>query len=632
MIKKTSLLSNSNSISRLKLSLNCNSAERNIPMNLYFSQMKHLFYLLLLYSSFAIGQSFTLGENYLDQGEYEKAKSIFKNLYEKQNRSQKYLLAYAKALTELEEFEEVEKLYLDYLNKSTRYPNIDVELGRIYEIQGKEELAQERYELAIKSIDENPNFAYSVGRTFQNYNLLDEAVVAYEKADQIQPNLNYKIQLARIYGEQGKLEKMFQNYIYLVIENPNYFNVVSRNFNEYITDNHKDEANLAFKKLLLKELQNEPNVLYNQLLSWLFVQESDFKKAFAQEKAIYKRSENPSFDRILELASMAGENTQDYKTAQPMLNYVLDEAREERIHLRAIQMIMEQKVRFSDPEEFKKIDASFQDYLETYGKTANTSALQLLYARFLAFQMQERESAKAHIHSLLNLPISNYTQADAKMLLADVLVLEEKFNQALIYYSQVEKLQKNAEMAQEAKFKIAKTSYYKGDFEWAVTQLDVLKKATTQLIANDAMALARHIKDNSYQDSIQTALQKVAKADLLEFQEQNEKALALLDEVLADYAGEPIEDETLFRKASILEKLYQFEAAADAYQQIIDFHAFDALADDALFANAKLYENWLNQPEKAKNYYEKIIFDHPDSIFFVEAQKAFRKLRGDAIN
>jgi len=56
------------------------------------------------------------------------------------------------------------------------------------------------------------------------------------------------------------------------------------------------------------------------------------------------------------------------------------------------------------------------------------------------------------------------------------------------------------------------------------------------------------------------------------------------------------------------------------------------LSDDALFAIAKLYENQLNLPDKAKTYYEKIIFDHPDSIYFVDAQKAFRKLRGDAIN
>lgn len=601
-------------------------------LNLYFSFMKHLFCVLCLCTSIAFGQSFSLGENYLDQGEYEKAKSIFKSLYEKQTRSQKYLLAYTKALTELEQLDEAEQVLLNYLNKTSNYPNIDVELGKIYQLQNKKDLAEERYRMAIASIDENPNYAYAVGRTFQEYNLLDEAALVYEKADELQPRVNYKIQLARIYGEQGNLEKMFQNYIYLILESPNYFNVVSRNFNEYISEDPKQEANIVFRRLLLKELQKEPNILYNQLLSWLFVQEGDFNKAFAQEKAIYKRTENPSFQRIIELAQVAGNNTEDVEVSQPMLDYVINEAKDERIQLRAIQLLMEQKVEFAKPEQYSEIQTDFESYLNTYGKTPNTAALQLLHARFLAFQMQEKEKAKQSINQLLSQSVNTFTQASAKMLLADIFVLEEQFNQALVYYSQVEKLVKNTDMAQEAKFKVAKTSYYKGDFEWAVTQLDVLKKATSQFIANDAMALARHIKDNSYQDSIQTALQKVAKADLLEFQEQNEMALNILNEVLTEFNGEPVEDEALFRKAKIHEKLSNFEAAADAYQQIIDFHPLDVLADDALFAIAKLHENQLSQPEKAKKYYEKIIFDHPDSIYFVDAQKAFRKLRGDAIN
>jgi hypothetical protein len=40
----------------------------------------------------------------------------------------------------------------------------------------------------------------------------------------------------------------------------------------------------------------------------------------------------------------------------------------------------------------------------------------------------------------------------------------------------------------------------------------------------------------------------------------------------------------------------------------------------------------LGEPEKAKELYEKIIFNHQDSIFFVEARKEFRMLRGDTIN
>ena len=47
---------------------------------------------------------------------------------------------------------------------------------------------------------------------------------------------------------------------------------------------------------------------------------------------------------------------------------------------------------------------------------------------------------------------------------------------------------------------------------------------------------------------------------------------------------------------------------------------------------AELYNNELNNPEKAKEYYQKIIFDHANSIYLVDARKKYRKLRGDIIN
>ena len=42
--------------------------------------------------------------------------------------------------------------------------------------------------------------------------------------------------------------------------------------------------------------------------------------------------------------------------------------------------------------------------------------------------------------------------------------------------------------------------------------------------------------------------------------------------------------------------------------------------------------NKLNNIEKAKEYYQKIIFEYPSSIYLVDSRKKYRKLRGDVIN
>lgn len=573
-------------------------------------------------------QSIDLAENYLDQGEYEKAKSLYQQLYKRNPMSQKILLGLVKTHKELEEFPEAKELLLNYIGKSEQFPNLYVELGYLYQLQGNQAAAEASYANALSSIDVNPSFAYAVGAAFQEYNLLDNAIATYEKADQLQPRVNYKINLARLYGENGNIEQMFVNYIALIIENPSYFSVISRNFTEFITDEPSNQANQLLRKLLLKESQKNPELVYTELLSWLYVQQKEFEKAFVQERSLLKRQPELQYDRLMELARIA-EGNQAIEAAKKIYGFVLVDAENKRIQLQAVEGLMNIEIEIATPATYQIVKTMLEEYIEAY--QPDVIDLKLMYASFLAFQMQEQDLAISELKAMLKTRLIAQSEAYARMLLADVLVSKKGFNEALIYYTQAEKLMKNHPIGQEAKFKIAKTSYYKGDFDWALTQLDVLKKSTSQLMANDALELSRHIKDNSYQDSIQTALQKVAKADWYIFQQKEDEALALLIEVAQTYPTEPIEDEALYRKAKIYEKQGNFELAAEAYDRIIQFHPNDILVDNAYFALGELYRLHLNDNVKAKDYYEQLIFNHADSIFFVEAQKNYRRLRGDQI-
>ena len=107
----------------------------------------------------------------------------------------------------------------------------------------------------------------------------------------------------------------------------------------------------------------------------------------------------------------------------------------------------------------------------------------------VSFYLNETSEAISFLKDSLKLEVSNYQLARIKLELGDILVLEEKFNEALIYYTQIQRSLKNSTISQEARFKVAKTSYYKGDFKWAESQLKILKKSTTQLTANDALDL-----------------------------------------------------------------------------------------------------------------------------------------------
>jgi tetratricopeptide (TPR) repeat protein len=215
------------------------------------------------------------------------------------------------------------------------------------------------------------------------------------------------------------------------------------------------------------------------------------------------------------------------------------------------------------------------------------------------------------------------------MELADILLFEEKFNQALIYYSQIEEDLKNDIVGHEASLKAAKTSYFKTDFEWASKQFKELKSASTQLIANDALEYFLLINDNTIADSTQTALKKFARADYLLYQNKRQEALTTFLEVLKLEKADEIKAITLLRLGKMYEKNGDLITALAQYQEIINKHKDEIYTDEALYFSAEIYNNQGNI-EKAKSLYEKVIIEHEDSIYYVEARKKYRQLRGDA--
>jgi len=577
-----------------------------------------------------MAQSSILAKNYFDQGEYEKAITLYEKLVSKNPGRLDFLKSLVESNQQLQNFEVAENLLLNKLNSGKTIPQLYVELGYNYSLQENDSLALQNYQMAVDFVERSPNYIFNVGKALEKYNLLDYAVMAYEKVMIVNPRLDFNMQLARIYGEQGNHEKMFVKYVDLIEKNPSNKNIAQRNFSLYITEDPGNEGNVILRKILIKKIQNDPNILFNELLSWLFIQQKDFKKAFIQEKAIYKRVGSDLRD-IGNLAVIAI-NAKDFKNAQEIVEFIIENSDTPEAKLQGHQYLMSIALKTTSENNYDKIERQFETLFETFGRSARTYLLQIDYNHFLAFRMNKKDEAIANLKTLSTVKLTTYQEARVKMELADILVYDEKFNQALIYYSQIQKKVQSNILAQQARFKVAQTSYFKGDFEWAQVQLDVLRKSASQLIANDAMQLSLMIRDNSLEDSTQTALNKYAKADLMAFQLKNKEAIVAFEEISLNHKGEKIEDEVLLKLGELYEKTEQYIKAEASYLKIIEFYNDDILADDAHFRLAKLYEKHLEQPDKAKELYEQIIFNFADSIFFVEARKKYRALRGDELN
>jgi len=576
-------------------------------------------------------QNEAIAQQYFEKGDFEKAIVYYQKLYDKNPNNRNYFMALVTSFQQANQLENAEKILLKKLEDKNIYPVLFVETGYNYQLMHQEKKADVYFDKAVESLDENPNFAFAVGGAFKKRSLLDYAIKTYKKGMTLNPKLNFNYDLAYIYGEKGDIENMYEMYLDLMLERENLIGNIKRNLGAFISDNAKDENNILFKKILLQRSQTNPNLLWNELLSWLFIQQQDYKSAFAQEKAIYKRSAEPSLNGLIDLTQIALENNA-IEISQSILEFIISQTQDQQLLIFAKLKLIAISLKNTKEKEYNTIEQEFKTLLDAYGISPQTLEVQLEYAKFLAFNYNRSDEAIVVLKNALKLPVNKFAEAQIKMTTADVFVYDEKFNQALIYYSQVQKELKNDVLGQQARFKVAQTSFYKGDFEWAETQLKVLKSSTSQLIANDALELKLLISDNKLKDSIQTALKLYAKADLLAYQNNDEKAIALLEIILKEHKGEPIEDEALLKQAELFEKHEEYEKAAYNYQKIIEFYPTDILMDDALYKLASIYKDKLSKPEEAKKLLERIIFEHQDSIYFIEARKEYRLLRGDTVN
>ena len=572
---------------------------------------------------------YDLAENYFNKGEFEKALILYQKLHKSSPTNSNLVFRIIEIQQELQHFDEAETLIKSQLS-TRKKPQMLVELGYNFQRQNKIEKANENYQKAIDVANSVPNYTYAIALRFEEHSLVGQAIEVYKLAIIQTQNSNYEYRLAGLYAEQKDVQNMFLSYLNFTENNPTYLNQVLRLFGDYISENSNSEYNLTLKKIILKKLQSSSNIFWNQMLSWLYVQQQDFKKAFLLERSIFRRNNN-SLQGIIDVGIMA-KSAKNYAVTFEVFDYVIQNAQDSRLIIEANRQLLELELVRTISPDLKPIKTKYNTLLNRYGLNSETVELQLSYANFLSMYFQQQPEAISFLKSALSQNLSPTDLGRLKLKLADILVTNSQFNQALLYYAQVQTSLKNSTLAQEARFKSARTSYYKGDFDWAENQLKVLKASTSQLIANDALDLQLLITDHKFGDSLQTPLRLYAKADFLKFQNKKAEAISVLDKLISEQNTHAIVDEALLLQAELFESKTQHQKAKENYLRIIEDFPSEILIDDSHFALAELYRKALDQPEQAIKYYEIIIFNHPDSIHFVASKKHFRNLREKSKN
>ena len=579
-----------------------------------------------------------LGVQYYMNRDLEKARSTFEALYNRAPNQFNYYY-YINTLFELKDFDKAEKVIKKQFKSVPEDPRYQVDLGYLYIMQGDVAKGRKVYENCIKELKVDKFQVLNLASAFSSRRETEYMIRTYKRGRELLRDPSaFSFELAYTYEMLGNTELMIDEYLNLLTSSPQQISMVENRLQTWLADDADNSKNETYHAVLLKKLQEHPDeILYNELLLWHSIQQKDFAFALVQAKALDRRyGENGQ--RVFDLAELCV-NNDSYDAAIDGYKYIIKKNADKELVMRSrIELIntefRQYQAAFShDNAKLLRMEQEYVKLLDELGKSAFTIPLILNLAHLQAFQLDKTDAAIELLSEAIRIPsVPIKSQAECKLELGDIYLFSDNPWEATLLYSQVDKAFKNEPLGHEAKLRNARLSFYIGEFGWAQAQLDVLKAATSKLIANDAMELSLLISDNIEEDSLTTPLQQYARADLLEFRNRDAEALAVLDSVIASYPGHSIIDDALFKKAEIEVKNGRYQAAAGYYTEIIEKYPFGLLADDAMYNLAILFENQLNDKGKAMELYEKILTQYPGSLYVVDARKHFRALRKDPVN
>jgi len=571
---------------------------------------------------------------YFDNGEFQQAAQLYESLYKRTTNKYYYQRLYATYL-QLGEYKDAAKLAEKRQKNNSRELSLYVDQGNAYLVQKQTKKAEKYFDRAIEAITADLFAVPDLAMAFVSIGRPDYAIQTYRTARVRTHNSQlYFNELVGVYQTIGDYAAMTQEYFDLLDHSPGIMPSVQVSMQKAMLEAPDDRLAQGVKQALVQRVREHPdNQTYLEMMIWFSIQQKDFSFALTQALAVDARFPDKGGDQLLRVARIAYQN-EAYDVAAEAYRLLQRKGKDHPLYFDS--RVGELEVEFArinhnysiDSKDFQRLRHRYEEAIAELGKDEPTVPLMRNYASLMAYHGGEAQVAVSMLDDVLEIPrLKPNIRDEVKLELGDLLLFAGSIWDASLLYMQVEKTNKNDVLGAQAKFRNAKLSYFNHDFEWANSQLKVLRSSTSKLVANDAMELSLLISDNMEDDSTYGMLELFADADLLLYRNQLDSAWDGFDAITRSVLSHPLFDEVLMRKAQIRIKQARYTEADSLLQRLINFYPYDITADDALILRAELNEDRLDNPATALECYEKLLIDYPSSLYCDRARKRYNALR-----
>ncbi|NND70624.1 MAG: tetratricopeptide repeat protein [Rhodothermales bacterium] len=585
---------------------------------------------------------FQLADSYLRSGQYDRAIPLLQDLYRADPASQVFFVKLKQGFENTKRYEEAIALVDSRIELEGPTAVLLAEKGRFYFLDDQEDRALLTWNRAVDTDALRTGTYLVVYNSMVQSRLYVEAIALLESGREAMGNETlFRKELGRLYGLTSQPELAMSEYLGLIEADPRQLGVVKSRVAQFSSRLTQVQKSIDVVEDAVRD--NPLNRQFRELLAWFYLEADMYAEALDVNRAIDRMEKEEG--RVLFGFASRALSADEYDVALSAYEEILERYPDAVVTPEALRGKGETFETWANKsaglggrrsesdaiQKYRKASEAYIDFLARYPGNGNVPYVMLKLAGIEADVFDEPDSARVRLTRIIERYPNHPASDNASFQIGRMHLLAGELNEAFLSFSRLEQNLRIGELAEDARFELARIHFYRGDFESSQSLVEALKENTSTDIANNAIELKLLLIENKGPDSLNTPLTKFASARLLERQRKYLEALSVSNDILAEYANHQIADDTRYLRAGALMELGRKEEAVQAYEEIPLMHPQSFLVDRSLFSAAEIYEIHFESIEKAIEMYNRIVIEHPGSLLVSEARTRIRLLRGDDV-
>jgi TolA-binding protein/lipopolysaccharide biosynthesis regulator YciM len=584
-----------------------------------------------------------LAQRFEQAGEWERAVVLYEELYGSEPANYVYLDGLQRSYTQVKEYGKAVKIIRAYLRVRPNDVNLMTTLGGLYYDSGDEQRADSIWKAVIDVNPQNAHLYRLVAGEMMEHRLYDECIRTYTAARSISKNKAlFADELGNLYTALQQYASAAREYAQLVQTSPDQLLLAQSRMSVFTS---KPDGLKAAAEVVHTEVEEAPdNIALHRLYAWILLEDRGYDLALDQYREIDKRT-NADGKELFDFAQRLSRE-HEYRTAAEAFKEIVDQGKNPSLlpyarfgYARAIEELSEKSDTtdgvFDSRDQSPKpaLASSYQKAVQLYEAIVAASpgsdlAMQSLFriGMIRYEKLFDLDAALDALNRIQNIPQATQVFYDA---VNAVGLIQEAQNDLPAARNTFEKLSLGPlkSYRDQATFRLAELDYFEAHFDSSLAELKRFDANPATDLANDALELQYFIQENN--STAPDALAEFAEAELLIRQRKYSESLTRFQDILRRFPAAMLVDDGYLKIGDLHLRMKQPNEALTAFRYVADSMQTSILQDRAEYLIGEVYWKFLGDKPAAIAAYEKLLAQHPRSLYAEEARKRIRTLRGD---